>query len=531
MTKETPNADASIPVATSRRNFIVGVAAGVVGAGLIPFSEPGVVLAGVPGQVSTATRLVAVSLKDFGAKGDGVTNDTQAVLKLIAHVSARGGGVRIVIPPGIYIVGGQTAGAGGQRYLGTEFVFNNCAKPIIIEGDRAILKHPQGLRWGSFNADGAIHNPRSMPFYDPSYAASTGTMLHFRKCANVAVKGLELDGNNTTYIIGGNWGDKEIQARSYGLVFENCKSALAENVYAHNFGLDGLYVQAFGTTEATEDTPVTLINCRFEYNGRQGLSWTGGNGLVAKNCKFNHTGYAINTRTGRPVFSAPGAGVDMEPEPSDLGRGKFINCEFLHNRGVSVLAVQTTHGGIVRRPYDVTLENCLIWNFANFSIWGMGTRLVFRDCKIYGAPVNPYTSAAKPSDAVKFYNCEFEDKSHPVYGNTFQSAGYMIHFDPLAEGLKLINCKFTANLGRIIIRGSVPNGRAFEMDGCTVIIKAGGQYYLQSGFIRRTRIINLVKGAPAPYVETNGLTTFGDGVYLDAPGVPGLGAGLLSKTR
>src|ERR1700752_3959488 len=48
-----------------------------------------------------------VNVKWFGAKGDGVTNDTTAFQRASRMINSNGGG-RIVIPPGIYIVGRQT---------------------------------------------------------------------------------------------------------------------------------------------------------------------------------------------------------------------------------------------------------------------------------------------------------------------------------------------------------------------------------------------------------------------------------------
>ncbi|MBB3475336.1 hypothetical protein [Sphingomonas sp. BK345] len=68
-------------------------------AGLSPASPPGVA-AGAPGQAS-------VSVRDFGARGDGVAQD-QAAFAAAAAARPRGGALEI--PAGVYRVGGQTYG-------------------------------------------------------------------------------------------------------------------------------------------------------------------------------------------------------------------------------------------------------------------------------------------------------------------------------------------------------------------------------------------------------------------------------------
>lgn len=78
-----------------------------------------------------------------------------------------------------------------------------------------------------------------------------------------------------------------------------------------------------------------------EYNGRQGLSWIGGNGLVVTGSRFSHTGKAVHIKTKSPFFSAPGAGLDIDPNPGKpqwTSGGKFVGCEFRNNVGSGVLA-------------------------------------------------------------------------------------------------------------------------------------------------------------------------------------------------
>lgn len=51
------------------------------------------------------TEVKKVSVKDFGAKGDGYSNDTEAIQRAIDYVINYGGGI-VEIPIGVYLVDG-----------------------------------------------------------------------------------------------------------------------------------------------------------------------------------------------------------------------------------------------------------------------------------------------------------------------------------------------------------------------------------------------------------------------------------------
>src|SRR5512138_2474280 len=53
-----------------------------------------------------------VSVKDFGAVGDGVTDDTAAIQAALDAIAARGGGT-VLLPAGVFIV----SPSGGTRWL------------------------------------------------------------------------------------------------------------------------------------------------------------------------------------------------------------------------------------------------------------------------------------------------------------------------------------------------------------------------------------------------------------------------------
>lgn len=342
------------------------------------------------------------NVKAFGAMGDGTTDDTDAFALASSVITAADGG-KLVIPSGTYIVGRQTfAGAGGLGYAyrpADIIKIENCTKPVVVELQGAVLRHPNGLRFGSFNpVTGAAHTP-VLPFTDINYAADPGIMMRFQNnSGGVSIVGRgELDGNNINMIIGGQWGDTGYQRLSHGLWEYNNDSFYAENVYAHHFGTDGIVCGYTGAVAGGPTRPKTLINIVSEYNGRQGLSWVGGIGLTAINCKFNRSGRAINAGTGVALASSPGAGVDIEAESAVCRNGVFINCEAINNVNTAVVADSGDSA-------DVQFISCTFGG----TVWPRKPGFKFDQCKFYGVIVNQFGSL-DPSQATSFRDCLFTD--------------------------------------------------------------------------------------------------------------------------
>ena len=76
-----------------------------ISSGILPVARQSYTQGGTGSVARTVTNKLqeSVSVKDFGAVGDGVTNDTTAIQAAITAVNAAGGGV-LLVPPGTYIV-------------------------------------------------------------------------------------------------------------------------------------------------------------------------------------------------------------------------------------------------------------------------------------------------------------------------------------------------------------------------------------------------------------------------------------------
>lgn len=427
-----------------------------------------------------------VSPKDFGARGDGITNDTDAFAACAAYINARGGGT-VVIPPGTYIVGRQVkAGALGKgaAYRPAPILqFRNCSRPVTISGKGATLRFAKGLRMGAFHPVTGAARLTRLPFVDYDYRADPGIMIDASGCASLIVEHVELDGNLAEHVIGGKWSvDEGWQCYAHGIHTVSNDRVTIRAVHAHHFAVDAMMQVDHRLSPNAASRPVTLMDCTFEYNARQGLSWVGGNALSATGCKFNHTGRARNIGLDRVLSSPPGAGVDLEAEESIVRNGQFIDCEFVNNVGAGVLAAS----GPVQ---DVGFSGCRFVGTTAWSAWPDKPGFRFDDCTFLGAVVNPYGDG-DASRATQFHQCRFDDD--PAGSPTGQVYGGVNLDRPLVDMSNRENVLFDLCTFRATRGSALPwSTRAIYKD-CTMQQGTGVTGYPRGRYIGRNSIIGKV---------------------------------------
>ena len=369
-----------------------------------------------------------INVKQAGARGDGVTNDTTAFQHVAAWIEGQGGGT-VIVPQGTYVVGRQTAVLNGTEAYSNEdiFVVQNCTKPVRVIGNGASIRIEDGLRMGSFDPNTGDPYEPTMPFFNYDYRVDVGFVFKFVANAFVEVSDLEINGNNTNLLLGGLWGNTGRQCTAYNIWAEGEMVSL-RNIHMHHSGVDNLYINGTITAGTDDRQPVTLINIRSEYAGRQNFTWGGGKGLVCINGQFNHAGRAVNQGagldTGVPLNSSPAAGVDIETDGGDTIRdGLFISCEFVNNAGAGMIA-------FTGDTADVVFDKCLFWGTTYESIIAIKPRFRFRNCRIYGSFEQLYDPADAiaghvHNDAPHFHDCEFEDRAWSD-GNVHRNANGLI---------------------------------------------------------------------------------------------------------
>jgi hypothetical protein len=401
--------------------------------------------------------------KKFGIVPNTGKNLTDNFIALSNSINKLGGNTTVIIPKGIYIIGKQSLGLDGVYLSGHDVVsLKNCNNVKIsgMKGTKFI--YANNLKFGSFNPQTGELHPAILPFYDKKYIAQIGCALRTTNCNNIEFNNIEIEGNINNTIIGGKWGDTGYQLWHYGVYISNSKNIKVTNINAHHFALDGISVSGSGR----EEMNISLNNCKFEYNGRQGFSWIGGKGVVATNCKFNHTGKS-------KIQSSPGAGLDIEAEGgNEVINGQFINCEFINNSGCGIIADTGP-------SKNINFKGCTFIGVSNWSVWVQKPSYTFNKCTFNGSFVHGYITTDF-KEATKFYNCIFEDKKYKgqdVYG------GYLLESDGRKKMI-FEDCIFTTNVKKVMWFNGVSTKNDEEkaiFKNCTINVNnknlAQGDFY------------------------------------------------------
>jgi hypothetical protein len=416
---------------TKRRTFLAGGAA--AGAAFATGTAP------VLAQTGTFTP------EQFGAKGDGITNDTAAFRALAEAVNAAGGGT-VELRRATYIVGRQVPTPGGpeatyyfEPVALLEFV--KCSKPVVLRGNGAILRCAPGLRFGVFDRAGRPVK-KKMPYIGPGVATPYRFMIRAQECTGpVSISNIELDGNLPHLQIGGPYGDHGWQIPAVGIgLINNRGDEILENIHCHHHGQDGVSID--GHDAAMRTLPRRLITgLRAEYNGRQGVSLVGGRGYRFEKCKFNFTGRAV-------LASNPGAGVDIEAEYKLNRDFSFTDCEFIDNYGQGMVADSGDSEG-------ATFTRCLFVGTTNWAVWPNKPRIRFHSSRFVGALVRPFGDK-DPNRATQFHNCLFLDDPKLSPTGKIYMGGKTNY--PIVDTADALNVLFNRCTFRLTHNGLLPWG-------------------------------------------------------------------------
>ena len=423
----------------------------------------------VLGHAAQAQAVLHKDLKkDFGAVGDGRANDQPAFQRAAdffnkrAQTPAGTGRAVLHIPKGTYLVGDPSATGSPADVLS----LTGCRNLRIVGDDSATttIRYAAGLRYGAF--DPATHQPFEAPtayFTKPEYGLSMGTCLALQNCDNVEVAKLSCDGSSPTLVAGGHWGDTGIQLAADGLFVAGSRRIRLRELAVHHFGRDGIQVlnRLATSLEDPRQEAISLENSTFDYNGRQGLSLTGVNGLRAVNCSFSHTGRVVIPALGRPLFSNPGAGVDVEPEGGYVANVRLDRCRLVDNAGQGL--VSDRYGSGPPTTKNIVLTDCLLWGLTNWSAWIRQPGFLFENCRIYGAFVNGCALAA---GATRFVGCTFEDR--PYRGRAAYGI-FLLQSDKEARAMSFTKCRFVGTRNALLLaRPAAPDSASrFQLRNCT----------------------------------------------------------------
>lgn len=298
----------------------------------------------IPASCSARSTPGRFQPEEFGALGDGLTDDYDAFQRMAEAVNRSGSAVVVFKPGSTYLLNRYIRRGNGV----TDVIFEGCSG-LVIEGNSA-----------SISVKGDI-------FRD---AITTRGLsgLRFEDCSDVRVRNLQLIGNVEQM----RRAATITEASTHGLLFGGCVNVFVDGILARHFATDGLYVRAsmrpdiLGRHRASRNFDVR--NSRFLFNARQGLSVIQLRDAKFEACEFSNTGYVEAAAVSGPYgVHAPGAGVDVEPNATPnvgqrvdvlTGNLVFRGCRMTGNRGKSfVVAAYTGRNPVSEK---VTLDHCLL---------------------------------------------------------------------------------------------------------------------------------------------------------------------------
>ena len=447
----------------TRREFFAGAAA----IGLLPVD-------------GARAQAIAFTPEQFGAKGDGRTNDTDAFAALSAAVNARGGGT-VVLRPVTYIVGKQGAAGspdpGARRPMGFPpariLHFERCAGPVVSRGNGARLRCAAGLRFGSFDplTGMATALQEGKKASRGELASPYQAMILVDSCSGpVEISDIELDGNLAALRLGGKSVKAGWQIAADGIrLLDNKGPERLLRIHSHHHAHDGLYIRGDSGRLAAS----TVSELTSDHNGRQGCSLVGGRNYAFQDCRFLSTGKG-------GLRSSPGAGVDIEPHAGRPVRNvSFSGCEFADNAGVGLIADSGDSEG-------ARFDNCRFIGTTSWSAWPNKPAMGFTKCLFVGALVHAYGDP-DPNRAAQFHDCEFRDDpalspTREVFGG--RGSQHRVAILPKNPNVLFNRCRFTLTHDLILPLSSI----AVRYSDCELSQRSPVQSRLNGTFLGTNRL-------------------------------------------
>jgi polygalacturonase len=180
------------------------------------------------------TSNTVISVKTTGAKGDGITNDTDAIQTAINQVNDTGG--TVFVPAGIYMIDGT--------------------KSLKLGSNMTLQLDPSAVL--------QVIATSASTYYALS---STGS--------NINIVGGTITGDRKNHLgTGGEWG--------MGIYLSGTTNVVIENTTVNEMWGDGVYI-----TGAAKST--TICGLVADHNRRQGMSVIYASGVIVKNSTFKNT--------------------------------------------------------------------------------------------------------------------------------------------------------------------------------------------------------------------------------------------------
>jgi parallel beta-helix repeat protein len=229
-------------------------------------------------------------VRESGAMGDGVHDDTDAFARALDALPPEGG--TLEVPPGVYLI--------------------NPLRSVALRDGVTLALHPQAVL-------------KAMPVAKREYYYA---VVRAEGARNIRIGGGSIVGERTGHL--GTGGED-----GHGIAILGCTGVIIEDVYTGDCWGDGIFIASHTWGTGTESREVIIRRCRSVNNRRQGVSIVGCIGAVVEDCEFSDTN-----------GTAPESGIDLEPagmgQDRDIVRDvRIARCRAVRNAGAGMMLVDT----------------------------------------------------------------------------------------------------------------------------------------------------------------------------------------------
>lgn len=244
-----------------------------------------------------------VDVTDYGAVGDGVTDDSQAILDAIQALPDVGG--TLFFPPGIYLHGdgiaNPTTGTGNTYEQNPSFPerpLTSGSTPVGIGRDiRLRFIDKVGLTILGYGATIRSHPDNG--------EVRNNSIFYFQNPIKLRVYGINIDGNKVArQPIFNDYSDGSGSSSRGNFSIAGGDDIVLQDVRSDGSMMDGFYIAGYEGEEAIKG--VRVINCSADNCYRNGLTFSNSKGAQLFGGSFTNTGQTYGT--------APMVGIDIEAD-------------------------------------------------------------------------------------------------------------------------------------------------------------------------------------------------------------------------
>lgn len=299
-----------------------------------------------------------VNVRDYGAVGDGVRDDSAAFRSAIAALDKDGG--ILDIPYGVYLHGdGVATVANYPGYTNRSGGWSpNPASDVNFGPDIRFLF--EGFKNITINGNNALIVSNAK-----NGETRNNSIFTFIECDNLKVYDLDVDGNIETRI-------PEFDDRDDGkghlirgnIYLQNCRDVYFKNVKSHHSMLDGIF--AFKSTNGASYNHI-YEDCVCNYNYRQGLTLSSIDNAKVIRGEYNYTGTIFGTM--------PKSGIDVEADASNAKNISITDTVFKGNASNNlVLSFRST---------EIVVDGCQFYDGHVLLESPLNRGNIVKNCKFF----------------------------------------------------------------------------------------------------------------------------------------------------